>query len=134
MFMTTFKNRALLERDDDDDDIMPNGSHPMTFRDIASLQLDMYESGDMTDSTIAPRCLPKGIVEAKVTSPKWNSWLILKNDNDGIEEIAEAEDTRLTRLSPGNHVDVEEIAEVEKREEYNMKVPASKLKQVHSVK
>ncbi|KAK1381118.1 hypothetical protein POM88_027862 [Heracleum sosnowskyi] len=240
-FMTTYKNRKVLEKLDEEESDSDDGTHAMTFRDIASLELDLYESGgfdvqdyskvndagmihtyydpaagitvrkdyldeimdcarlailqyntekgthfdvdhviktnvepvcpyrqpprlfsledvveDMTDLTIDPRCgyffnnedsmfinddclvvISNRIideVEAKVTSPKWNSWLILENDNDGIEEIAEAEDTRLTRLSPGNHVDVEEIAEVEKRDEYNMKVPASKLKQVHSVK
>ncbi|KAL1811815.1 hypothetical protein ACET3Z_021880 [Daucus carota] len=44
LFMDTFKNRAYLEQDEDENEVLSDGSHPMTFRDIASLELDLYET------------------------------------------------------------------------------------------
>ncbi|KAL1829652.1 hypothetical protein ACET3Z_008064 [Daucus carota] len=44
MLKTTFRNRKELEDDDVDLDIRPDGTHPMTFEDIANFHLDMYET------------------------------------------------------------------------------------------
>lgn len=53
-FISTFKNRdMLLAEDDEDTDYEPDGSHSMTFRDFASLELDLFES-QVSMSSLSP--------------------------------------------------------------------------------
>ncbi|XP_074341203.1 uncharacterized protein LOC141678731 [Apium graveolens] len=72
LFMNNFAHRAYLEEEEDDDHVSPDGSRTMTFRDIASLQLDLYETDgfdvqDYSKVTDASMILPLYDPAANIT-------------------------------------------------------------------